>query len=120
MTNQPVQCVAMNTHPCDDHPCDHCYLCDVVGVCCTTVTPSQRVGLEAEHRTAPIDRLRAAILADLGRTPGFAELVRLEALQRQPKFPASPPRLLPAAPIASIPHDQQKEAIHVAVPRPIQ
>src|ERR1700691_4954968 len=36
----------MSPHPCDGHPCDHCYICDVVGVCCTTVTPSQRVRLE--------------------------------------------------------------------------
>lgn len=99
------------THPCEGHSCDHCYLCDVVGVCCQTVAPGQQV---------PLNVLHAAILADAGRIPSFAELVRSEAQRHRPKLPVPSPSLPPPAPTTPISCDQQKEAIHVAVPRPIQ
>jgi hypothetical protein len=28
--------------PCADHSCDHCYICDVLGICCLTIPPTDR------------------------------------------------------------------------------
>ena len=36
------------SHPCSDHPCDHCYQCDGLGVCCAS-TP-QHHGRACCHR----------------------------------------------------------------------
>lgn len=32
----------MTHHPCDGHGCDHCYICDTLGICCGTVPGAQR------------------------------------------------------------------------------
>lgn len=110
----------MSTHPCDGHPCDHCYLCDVVGVCCMTVPPGQRAQLEAEHRTAPIDRLHAAILQDAGTVLSLPELVRLEARQYPAGLvAASRLGLLKAPPADHVP-DSRKEPAHVPIPRSLR
>ena len=105
------------THPCDGHPCDHCYLCDAVGICCMTVTAGQRAQLEAEHRTEPIDRLHAAIRADAETVVTLPELVRREA-RRYPAGMAAASQLgLLAEPFADPIPDSRKEPDHVAVPR---
>lgn len=107
------------THPCEGHACDHCYCCDVVGVCCTTVSPGERRRLEGEHQTSPSDRLYAAILRDAGTIPSLPELVRLEATQ----YPAG---LIAASRlgllVASDPlsPDSRKEPAHVAIPRTLR
>lgn len=107
----------MSTHPCTDHSCDHCYLCDVVRVCCLTVTPGQRAQLEAEHRTAPTDRLHAAILQDAGTVPSLSELVRLEARQYPARLVAASRLGLLNAPLADPVTDSRKEPAHVSVSR---
>ncbi len=109
----------MTPPPNHDHPCEGCYLQEARdGRVCPAARNVYSLADLVAQRQAEV--LHAAILAELGRTAGFVELVRLEAQQRRPKLPASSPRLLPAAPVTSTPHAQQKEAIYVAVPRPVQ
>lgn len=108
------------THPCTDHPCDHCYLCDVVSICCMTVTPGQRVRLEAEYRTAPIDRLHAAVLQDAGTVLSLPELVRLEARQYPAGLVAASRLGLLKAPLADPVPDSRKEPAHVPIPRSLR
>ena len=104
------------THPCADHSCDHCYLCDVVGVCCMTISPDVRRQLETEHRTGPSDRLHAAILQDAGIAPNLSELVRLEARQYPAGLVSTARPGLLVAPNPLSP-DSRKEAIYVHAPR---
>jgi hypothetical protein len=103
----------MSPHPCADHPCDHCYWCDVVGICCQTISAEQRAQLQAD------ERLRTAIAKEAGNVPSFQELVRLDALRRPgallPPAPSPAGLLGPAA--TSMPEDSRKEAIHVLVSR---
>lgn len=98
------------SHPCADHPCDHCYLCDVVGICCGSVSSAQREQLEAGDPTQR-ERLYLAIAQGTGMAPSLPELVRQEA----GLLPASM-RLGLCAPPAPDPslHDSRKEAdLHV-------
>jgi hypothetical protein len=74
------------THPCADHPCDHCYLCDVVGICCQTVRAAAPVASDADDKT-----LRRAILAERDSTVSLAELILAEAPEANPP-PAHPAR----------------------------
>lgn len=85
------------THPClPDHACDHCYVCDVVGICCGTISPQVRAQLEAAaQQGAQSDELRAAILAEAGTVPSVGELVRAEAATKL-AAPLMPP---PTAPL---------------------
>jgi hypothetical protein len=78
-------------HPCADHPCDHCYLCDVVGICCQTVRNA--ASLAAPDRNTA---LRQAILAEAVSVVTLAHLIRIEALS----VAQAPPLLLPAPPLA--------------------
>lgn len=87
------------SHPCSDHmaQCDHCFCCEVVGICCGTISPQARAQLEAAvQQDAQGDELRAAISAEAGTVPSLAELVRSEAATK----PAAPLMLPPAAPLA--------------------
>lgn len=100
------------THPCADHAasCDHCFVCDGLGICCASLLPAQRALLLASA-PAHWDRLRAAIAQDAQTAVSLSELVRSE------------PRLLPAAtrlglcaaPAAdAVSHHSQKEVdLHV-------
>jgi len=105
------------THPCDGHPCDHCYTCDVLGVCCATVSPGQPRQSETQARS---ERLHKAIILEAGTVPGLADLVRLDAeRQRSPKsLPMSSLLGLPNANAEHIPTDSRKEAIRVLASRP--
>lgn len=106
-------------HPCAGHDCDHCYLCDVVGVCCATVTPDQRALLEAEHRATPSDRLRAAIAQDALTIVSLPELVHHDAAAGAGVLPAARRLGLVAAADPSPHHDsRKKEAIHVSASNP--
>jgi hypothetical protein len=99
----------VTTHPCvPDHPCDHCYLCDVVGVCCATVSSGQRAQLEADLVLRD-ERLREAIMRETAR-PRLSELVRQEA-----QLLHAATRLSLCAPPAADPLslDSRKEPIHV-------
>lgn len=107
------------THPCDGHPCDHCYLCDVVGVCCTTVSPDERRRLEGKHQSSPSDRLHAAVLRDAGAVPSLPELVRLDARQYPAGLIAASRLGLLVAADPLYP-DFRKESAHVAIPRTLR
>lgn len=104
------------SHPCDGHPCDHCYTCDVLGVCCATVSPGQPRQSEAQARS---ERLHEAIIVEAGTVPSLVDLIRLDAeRQRPPKLlPMSSPLGLPNANAERIPTDSRKEAIYVHAPR---
>jgi hypothetical protein len=98
------------THPCvPNHACDHCYLCDVVGVCCMTVRDA------ATATTAdPDEILRQAILAESHSAVNLADLIRVEAVSGGRPAPR-PPLLLPAPqPAPSLPIDDQVKEV---VPR---
>jgi hypothetical protein len=58
------------SHPCDGHACDHCYLCDVVGICCATVPHA------AVRFSTPESRLREAIVQDAAGVRGLAQLIQ--------------------------------------------
>jgi hypothetical protein len=109
----------MSPHPCDGHSCDHCYLCDVVGICCMTITPQQREQLEADDGTQR-ERLRTAIVLEAGAMPSLGELVRRDAERWRPApLLSSPsPFVLPRLAAEHIPNDSRKEAIHVLASRP--
>jgi hypothetical protein len=49
------------SHPCEGHACDHCYLCDVRGICCGTVRATQA---QAVAEVAEDAALRAAVAED--------------------------------------------------------
>jgi hypothetical protein len=104
----------MTPHPCDGHPCDHCYRCDVLGECCLTVAPGQAVQQPAD--AACSDRLHAAIVHG-AQPPTLAELVQQDA--RASLLSASVCiGVLSAAPTSDqMSHDSRKEAERVAIPR---
>lgn len=99
-------------HPCDGHSCDHCFWCDVVGICCQTISPGQRAQVGADNQ-AQRERLRIAIAQDARTVPAFSELVRREAGGRSQRAPL----LLPAVPAPSVVPISRKESIHVEVSR---
>jgi hypothetical protein len=104
------------THPCADHPCDHCYLCDVVGICCQTVRSGAVASISARD---PDYSLRQAILAESRLpSPDLLSLVRVEALRASPPWAALPSVSEPL-PLLSIEH--QKEGArheHEQIARP--
>jgi hypothetical protein len=102
------------THPCDAHPCDHCYTCDVEGVCCQTVA-----GQAASIRATRPDSLRAAIARDAPVVPSLRELVRQEDEARS--LPAAVRvGLLSAALSDAFLKTPRKDAAYVVPSRPNQ
>lgn len=105
------------THPCADHACDHCHMCDVLGICCSTgrtaahqqqADPPDDDLVEAFGRDAHVghDLLRAAamdqmrdVLGTSGTSSGGSSLLqalaRDEARQAALASPSAP--ALPAA-----------------------
>jgi hypothetical protein len=98
-------------HPCSNHlsSCDHCYVCDVLGVCCASLSAKQRARLEASD-PARRGRLHEAIARDAQTTQSLPELVRQEAL-----LPPAAARLglLAAPPANPLADDSRKEALYV-------
>jgi hypothetical protein len=102
------------SHPCADHPCDHCYLCDVVGICCQTVAGTAPVAATtpaapAIVRIDPDEALRQAILAEQheGR-PILADLIRAEVL----RIGRQQPLLLPAPqPVQPLPVEHRVKEV---------
>jgi hypothetical protein len=106
------------THPCDGHVCDHCYICDVVGICCGTLSAEHRTQLEAAANHPADERLRETVEQDRGTQPSIAELVRREVAPRsQAVLPARLPLALPASVPVSISDDSRKEPVYVIPPR---
>lgn len=99
------------SHPCDGHPCDHCYQCDVEGVCCQTVAARQA----AQASAARPDPLRAAIARDARVVPSLRELVRQEA--EAGSLPAVRMGLLAAAGSDRLPSTPRKDAAYVVPSR---
>jgi hypothetical protein len=103
------------TPPPNHHPCQGCALEQARG---GRVCPAARdLGLPDVEVQRHAQALHAAILADAGRTPGFAELVRRDAMSRTAALPVSislglltAPALAPSFP------DSRKEAIRAALP----
>ena len=105
----------MTAHPCTGHACDHCYCCDVLGICCATIPAEQRARLEAGHHTQA-EALHAAIVQEAGSVPSLGELVRLDARRSSlgELLPAAARLGVLAAPAADpLPIDSRKEAVHV-------
>jgi hypothetical protein len=109
---------AMTGHPCAGHACDHCFLCDVVGVCCGSVSAAERTQLEAEHRE-PYVGLAVAIVHEAGSFRSLSELLRADVAGRGRGVLADISRpALPAVPTtAATPNRSRKEAIRVPLPR---
>lgn len=106
------------THPCADHiaTCDHCYSCDVLGICCCSTagrTPAvvsaaaddllaEKLIDAAEHdRVLGLDLVRAfaidRINATLGHEPDFEQVELAIAMHTDFMRHASPqmPKALP-------------------------
>lgn len=99
------------------HPCENCVLQEARD---GRVCPAARdaYGLEDLVAQRRAEALHAAILADAGRTPCFAELVRRDAMNRTGALPAA---IRLGLPTADSPHslspDRPKEVIRrVALP----
>jgi hypothetical protein len=105
------------SHPCDGHACDHCYLCDVVGVCCLTVATGRKTH---DQSAVASNVLRAAIVADAETVPGLPELVRLEARQYPVGLVAASRLGLLAAPFAGPIPNSRQEAQRVSIPRTLR
>lgn len=110
----------MSAHPCADHRCDHCYVCDVLGICCASLSADQRARLEVAAQQ-PDEALRGAVRLDAGTVPSLGALVRLDAAGLRPTRQlgagaSSPVLALPPAVAATSPIDSRKEAAHVVVP----
>jgi hypothetical protein len=101
----------MTPHPCDGHACDHCYCCDVLRVCCGSVSAAERVRLEAEHRWLTADRLLIAVRQEAQTTVSLTQLVRQEVKDRRPEqLPMV--RALPPAPVLPIAQEPEPRKEH--------
>ena len=103
-------------HPCAGHmdTCDHCYLCDVVGVCCASVPSSALASSTGSCQHD--DSLHEAVVAERLTVVNLAALVRAEALSS-----AASRLALLAGPAALLPefntnHNQKEGHVHVARP----
>lgn len=95
------------SHPCDGHPCDHCYLCDVVGICCATVphgaTAPASVLCDQRRRDAVVDSASSGVnltqlIHETTSEPSLTQLIRdepvphglAELIEAEPPSPAVP------------------------------
>lgn len=69
----------MRLDPCADHACDHCYLCDEVGICCSTVNAADVAVLSSDQ--AFLDRVREALVEDRRLPTGFFGRLSLDAVR---------------------------------------
>jgi hypothetical protein len=109
------------TPPPNPHPCSGCLLQEARDgrVCPAARDVHDLEDLVAQRRA---EALHAAIVLEAGTVPSFRELVRLDAQRQRPALllPAPSTLVLPSTAAEHIPHDQQKEAIHVPAPRNAQ
>jgi len=106
-------------HPCAGHSCDHCFCCDVLGICCATIPAELRVQLEAAAQTVEAERFRRDVVAEAGQLATLADLICAEAEPGDPALSPGPYRLaLPPAPAAdATPANNFKEASYVFAAR---
>lgn len=102
------------THPCAGHmaSCDHCYLCEILKICCASVPAGQRMRLEAEHRAQ--HDLRVAIAKEAETTPSLGALVAADAEHDRSThaLPAAPTAELPPITDQPVYTDSRKEILH--------
>lgn len=58
------------SHPCSGHACDHCTTCDVLGICCASIPPTNPRTITSRSDTGSLTDLRTALTTDIqsGRT----------------------------------------------------
>lgn len=83
------------THPCDGHACDHCYLCDVDGVCCATVPPAANT--VGDHAAAHNHSFCQAVVQDAADHVGISGLIHGDQAVAVLRASVAP-QALPAAP----------------------
>jgi len=107
---------AVSSHPCADHldTCDHCVLCDTLGICCSSVSPEQRAELEASYRRRPV-QLAALVIAEVEHSPQLSlrDLISEQAASTAPEVPVA---LLPVLVTPPVFTNIRKES-HVYSPR---
>jgi hypothetical protein len=104
------------SHPCDGHACDHCYLCDVVGVCCATVPhPASSSVATAD------DQLHNALVREACSCSSLGDLINQGGNTRRALPPSSGLQLAtgqpPAADFLALLTPPRLEAEHVLAPR---
>lgn len=105
------------TPPPSHHPCEGCALQEARGgrVCPAVCEVYGLADLVAQHRA---EALHTAILADAGRVPGLAELIRRDAMSRTGALPTAVRLGLLAAPTPDpMSTDARKEYVRVLPPR---
>jgi len=105
----------MTRPPAHNFRCEGCVLQEARGgrVCPAAREVHGLPDIETKRHAAA---LHAAILADAGRIPGFAELVRRDAIGRRRAGVLSAPnpsRLAQCPPSDLVTHDSAKEVVHV-------
>jgi len=109
------------THPCADHPCDGCYSCTVLGICCLTQPasgPAQPAPVAADQLADAVRMAAAALPSGLERLgwSRLADAVRSSAIHRE-ALPAPSVRNVPELPPSfgwPLPHvHSHQEASHV-------
>jgi hypothetical protein len=99
----------MSPHCCDGHMCDHCYTCDVLGVCCQTIGATQHRSSDVQPATPSV--LHDAIVQDAKTATSLSHRIQLGITQ--PSVAA----LLPGQP-AELPATQtRKEPVRVIATR---
>lgn len=65
------------SHPCQGHDCDHCYLCDVMRVCCSQAGhPSQAGVASSSPSSGDLQSLRQAVIDDIACGSHWSQLVQ--------------------------------------------
>jgi len=103
----------MTPHPCDGHACDHCYCCDVLRICCGSISAAERIRLEAEYRWRTANRLLLAVRLDAATAVPLTQFVRQEAADRRPERLPVLRALLPAPALAIAPEPEPRKEHHV-------
>lgn len=66
------------THPCAGHACDHCYTCDVLGICCATVPQNTGARCPAHAACQHDDALHVAVVEAAAAHVGLPDLIRVD------------------------------------------
>jgi len=104
------------THPCDGHACDHCYLCDVVGICCATVPSVAAASVSCPHDQP----LHDAVVQEARTHVGLGQLIRLGSSAQLLPAPSPLELAADASPVGgliSITTNTELEDEHVLAPR---
>jgi hypothetical protein len=102
----------MTSHPCAGHmdQCDHCYTCDVLGVCCQAIGAAQHRSSDAQRPATP-SVLHDAIVQDARTATSLSHRIQLGITR--PSVPA----LLPGQPAEPLVTEIRKEPVRVIATR---